>query len=52
MKTQYKAVVKSWRIDGGKEYSPQLMGELAAKLGQIIEISTPYFPEQDGRAER
>ncbi|KAI0992261.1 hypothetical protein K3495_g15925, partial [Podosphaera aphanis] len=52
MKTQYDAVVKSWRLDGGKEYSPQEMGNLAAKLGQVIETTTPYFPEQDGRAER
>ena len=28
------------------------MGDLAAKLGQIIETSTCYFPEQDERAER
>ncbi|KAI0995909.1 Copia protein, partial [Podosphaera aphanis] len=52
MSTQYNAVVKSWRLDGGKEYSPRMMGNLAAKLGQIIETTTPYFPEQDGRAER
>lgn len=29
-----------------------MLGELAADLGQIIETTTPYFPEQDGRAER
>ena len=52
MKTQYDAVVKSWRLDGGKEYSPQNLGKIATKLGQIIETTTPYFPEQDGRAER
>ncbi|KAI0995000.1 hypothetical protein K3495_g13181, partial [Podosphaera aphanis] len=52
MKTQFNAVVKVWRLDGGKEYSPKLIGNLAADLGQIIETTTPYFPEQDGRAER
>ncbi|KAI1006218.1 hypothetical protein K3495_g2000 [Podosphaera aphanis] len=52
MNIQYNAVVKSWKLDGGKEYSPRMMGNLAAKLGQIIETTTPYFPEQDGRAER
>lgn len=36
----------------GREYSPQIIGKLATDLGQIIEITTPYFPEQDARAER
>lgn len=52
MKTQFNAVAKSFRIDGGKEYSPKMIGILAAELGQIMETTTPYFPEQDGRAER
>ena len=52
MRTQYNATVKSWRLDCGKEYSPRQMGVLAAKLGQVVEMTTPYFPEQDGRAER
>lgn len=52
MKTQYDSVIKCWRLDCGKEYSPKMLGELAADLGQIIETTTPYFPEQDGRAER
>lgn len=28
------------------------MGTLAKSLGQIVELTTPYNPEQDGRAER
>lgn len=28
------------------------MGPIASRLGQIVEMTTPYTPEQDGRAER
>ncbi|KAI0993347.1 hypothetical protein K3495_g14837, partial [Podosphaera aphanis] len=50
--TQFGMVIKSWRLDGGKEFSPSQIGEIASKLGQIVEMTTPYSPEQDGRAER
>lgn len=50
--TQFGMVVKSWRLDSGKEFSPSRMGTMASKLGQIVEMTTPYSPEQDGRAER
>ena len=50
--TQFGMVVKSWRLDGGKEFSPSQMGAIASRLGQVIEMTTPYSPEQDGRAER
>ena len=48
MKTQYNATVKSWRLDGGKEYSPRMIGDLAARLGQIIEKSHPTSPSKMG----
>ena len=51
-RTQYNSVVKCWRVDGGKEYSPKQMGSMARSLGQIVELTTPYNPEQDGRSER
>ena len=51
-KTQYKRTIKRCRSDGGKEYSPTQMRELAKDLGIILEESTPYTPEQDGRSER
>ncbi|XMA13681.1 hypothetical protein WAI453_006472 [Rhynchosporium graminicola] len=50
--TQYHRKIKVWRCDGGKEYSPSQMKELADHLGMLLEESTPYTPEQDGRAER
>ena len=50
--SQYNMIVKSWRLDGGKEFSPSRIGAIASKLGQIVETTTPYFPEQNGRAER
>ncbi|POS82933.1 hypothetical protein EPUL_005300 [Erysiphe pulchra] len=50
--TQYNFTVKFWRLDGGKEYSPKEMGTLAKSLGQIVELTTPYSPELDDRAER
>ncbi|KAK6586176.1 hypothetical protein PZA11_001233 [Diplocarpon coronariae] len=50
--TQYNRTIKRWRTDGGKEYSPTQMRILAENLGMILEESTPYTPEQDGRSER
>ena len=50
--TQYNTTIKCWRLDGGKEYSPKQMGTMARSLGQIVELTTPYNPEQDGRSER
>lgn len=47
MKAQYNFVVKSWRLDGGKEFSPYMMRQLASKLGQTIKVTTPYSPVQD-----
>ncbi|KAI0994487.1 hypothetical protein K3495_g13695, partial [Podosphaera aphanis] len=44
--------IKAWRMDGGKEYAPSRFNEMCIELGQKIEISTPYAPWQDGRAER
>jgi hypothetical protein len=52
IRTQYGRVIKKWRLDGGKEYSPIHLGALAKKLGQIVETTTPYTPEQDGTSER
>ena len=52
LKTQYNLTVKVWRMDGGKEYSPNRLTELAYDLGQVVELTTPYNPEQDGTSER
>ena len=51
-RTQYNRSVKSWRLDGGREYSPKEMAKFAEALGQVVEIATPYNPHQDGRSER
>lgn len=50
--TQYGRTIKKWRCDGGREYGPSQMAELCNRLGMLLEESTPYTPEQDGRAER
>ena len=52
VKTQFNRVVRKWRIDGGKEYSPKRLADLVDDLGQIVELTTPYNPEQDGTSER
>ena len=52
IKTQYKHIMKKWRMDGGKEYSPNKLATLAEDLGQVVELTTPYTPEQDGTSER
>ena len=52
VKTQFDRVIKKWRMDGGKEYSPKKLAELAEDLGQVVELTTPYSPEQDGTSER
>ena len=44
--------IKAWRMDGGTEYAPDQFNEMCNDLGQRIEISTPYAPWQNGRAER
>ncbi|KAI1005914.1 hypothetical protein K3495_g2310 [Podosphaera aphanis] len=49
--TQFGTVAKSWRLNGGKGFSPSRMGAIASRLGQIVEMTTPYTPQQDGRAE-
>ncbi|CZS97184.1 uncharacterized protein RAG0_06335 [Rhynchosporium agropyri] len=49
---KYYRKIKVWRYDGGKEYSLSQMKELADYLGILLEESTPYTLEQDGRAER
>lgn len=51
-RTQYNSTIKCWRLDGGKEYSPKQMGIVVKSLGQIVELTTPYNPEQDGQSER
>jgi hypothetical protein len=51
-RTQYNRSVKSWRLDGGREYSPKEMAIFIKALGQIIEVATPYNPHQDGKSER
>ena len=51
-RTQYNCTIKRWRLVGGKEYSPKQMGIMASSLGQIVELTTPYNPEQDGQSER
>ena len=39
-------------MDGGKEYSPTKMDAMAENLGQIVEVTILYSPEQDGLSER
>ena len=51
-KTQYDRIIKGWRMDDGREYGPKKLPELAEALGMIVEVTTPYTPEQDGKAER
>jgi transposase InsO family protein len=51
-KTQYNRTIKKWRLDGGREYSPARLQELADDLGMLVELTTPYFPEQDAVSER
>ena len=52
VKTQFKRVIKKWRMDGGKEYSPTKLTDLADDLGQVVKLTTLYNPEQDGTLER
>jgi hypothetical protein len=39
-------------MDSGKEYSPTKLTVLAEDLGQVVELTTPYNPKQDGTLER
>ena len=38
-------------MNGGKEYSPNKLADLADDLGQVVELTTPYNPEQDGTSK-
>ena len=52
MKTQWGFTIKSWCIDGGKEYGVNNLKALATDLGMLVETMMPYTPEQDGVSER
>jgi hypothetical protein len=39
-------------MNRGKEYSLNKLSKLAEDLGQIVELTTLYNPEQDGTSER
>ena len=39
-------------MDRGKEYSPNRLADLAKDLGQVVELTTLYNPEQDSTSER
>ena len=39
-------------MDDGQEYSLKKLPELAKALGMVIEVITPYNPEQDRKSER
>lgn len=51
-KTQYGRTIKRYRLDDGREYTIIQLDELAGELGQLVERTTPYMPEQDGKSER
>ena len=52
VKMQFKRVIKKWRMDGSKEYSPTKLTDLADDLGQVVKLTTPYNPKQDGILEQ
>lgn len=41
-KTQYNRDIKIWRYNGGREYHPTEIKELADYIGMLVEESTPY----------
>ena len=51
-KTQYGKIPKRYRIDGGREYSPEELEEFLQALGTVIETTTARNPHQDGTSER
>lgn len=51
VETQFKRKNKRWRMDGGKEYGVNELSTMAKDLGQVLELTTPYNPEQDGVSE-
>ena len=52
VKTQFRKVIKKQYINGGKEYSPKKLAKLTDNLGQVVEFTTPYNPEQDGTSKQ
>jgi transposase InsO family protein len=49
---QHCGKVLKWHFDNGKELVNDKLKKLAAEEGIIIETSAPYFPSQNGVAER
>jgi hypothetical protein len=52
IKTQFNRVVKKWRMDKKKEYSPNKLSELVKDLGQIVKLTILYNLEQNSTLER
>ena len=45
IKIQFDRIIKKWRINSGKEYSPKKLIKLAENLGQVIELIIFYNPK-------
>ena len=52
VKTQFRRVIKKWRMDRGKEYSLKKLAELTDNLKQVIELTTLYNLEQDSTSKQ
>jgi hypothetical protein len=52
IKTHFKTTPKFFRLDGGKEYVPSQLEQLANDIGSEVETTTARTPNQDGKSER
>lgn len=51
VKTQFKKTVKIVKSDNGREYVNKKLKNVLAKNGTLLELTAPYNPKQNGKAE-
>ena len=51
LKTQFDYQIKSLRADGGGEYTSNQMKSFLQTNGMVLDLSPPYTPQLNGRAE-
>src|SRR5215469_13236194 len=52
VRNQYNVTPRRWRFDGRSEFYNKNLQTLFQNLGIIADITVPYTPQQNGRAER
>ena len=52
VQTQFSRKIKVFQSDGGTEFVNKIVRNIFAENGTLHQLSCPYTPQQNGRAER